>query len=190
MQTTANEVTLGNCSSHGLVHEHTGPRQLTRTNSVSLSWHVKRYKPLLSISATIMRTGRKPQEHQHWQNIVLPAFFSNPCVMSCIFSMLKAAAHTSSKGLFLEATAGLIETTPYCLLNVAKFQTRPGYYSLQLLIKSLYVLNGHKGGEFFKQVPDRFKKLLRTKAEVMHFKPVWQRRIDNRLMGNLAKNQF
>lgn len=125
---------------------------------------MKSSKPLLSISATIMRTGRKPQEHQHCQNIVLPAFLSHSCVMSCIFSMLKAPAHTSSKGLFLEATAGLIETTPYCLLNVAKFQTRPGYYSLQLLIKSLYVLNGYKGGEFFKQVPDRIQKATTDKG--------------------------
>lgn len=73
------------------------------------------------------------------------------------------------RGLFLEATTGLIETTPYCLLNVAKFQTRPGYYSLQLLIMSLYVLNGHKGGEtlprqFFKQVPDRIQKATTDKG--------------------------
>lgn len=68
------------------------------------------------------------------------------------------------RGLFLEAT------TPYCLLNVAKFQTRPGYYSLQLLIMSLYVLNGHKGGEtlpqdsFLNKVPDRIQKATTDKG--------------------------
>lgn len=136
---------------------------------------MKSYKPLLSISAMIMRTGRKPEEHQHWA----PCFFSNSCVMSCICSMLPRHQPTlHPRGLFLEATTGLIETTPYCLLNVAKFQTRPGYYSLQLLIMSLYVLNGHKGAEtlpqdsFLNRCLIGFKKLLRTKAEVMHFKTV------------------